>query len=243
MLLFSRTLRRYLWAFPATFIVGCVVTMLWMPQSPIVPYPTSGFIGGLEMILPVLLSLPLSFLLYNKSTIELALVHGVRTLRLFAVHFLSALLPVLTAIVVMMLCYRYEPLSRENEARLTMPLYIPETLRLHMLFSAVVTLLFFVSLVVFLRVALRNCYVPIVAVLLAFTTFYEYSRPLRTGTVDQLSGALFDPYISTYIIGDRVPRAYGYGALWTYNRLLFLGISFALLGAAALILRREKMHE
>ncbi len=243
MLLFSHTLRRYVWALPATFVVGFLVTMLWVPQPPIVPYPATGFIGCLEMILPVLLALPLSFLLHNKSTIELALVHGVGTLRLFAVHFASAMLPIITAIAALLLCYRYEPLPEDRVAQLTIPLHIPETLRLHMLLSLLVTLLFFVSLVVFLRVALRNCYVPIVAVLLTFTLFYEHSRSLRTGSVERLSGALFDPYISTYILGDTVPRAHGYGALWSCNRLLFFGIAAVLLAMAALILRREKMHE
>ena len=85
--------------------------------------------------------------------------------------------------------------------------------------------------------------VPMVGVLLTFTLFYERSRSLRMRGLGALRGALFDPYISSYIIGDALPQQYGFGALWSANRLLFFDISLILLFASALILRRERMHE
>ena len=120
---------------------------------------------------------------------------------------------------------------------------LPDTLRLHMFLSVAVSVLFFASLVFFLRVALRNCYVPMVGVLLTFTLFYERSRSLRMRGLGALRGALFDPYISSYILGDALPQQYGFGSLWSANRLLFFDLSLVLLFAAALILRHEKMHE
>ena len=90
---------------------------------------------------------------------------------------------------------------------------------------------------------MKNCFVPIFGVLLTFTLFYERSRALRMSGIRALKGALFDPYISTYLLGDAVPLRYGYGYLWSANRLLFFNLSLILLVATALILRRERLHE
>ena len=243
MLLFSYTVKRYAWVFPSVLLIASVITLLWVPQPAIVPFPQNGFIGNLEIILPVLITLPLSFLLHDKSSIELALVHGLDTLHLFLVHLLSILLWFELALGVVLFCYRSAPLTEDQTRRMTLLLALPDTLRLHMLLSAAVTLLFFVALVFFLRVALRNCYVPMVGVLLTFTLFYDRSRALRMSGIRALKGALYDPYISTYILGDAVPLRYGYGYLWSANRLLFFNLSMILLVATALILRRERMHE
>ena len=243
MLLFSYTVKRYAWVFPAVFLASAVVTLLWVPQPAIVPFPWNGFIGNLEIILPMLIALPLSFLLHDKSSIELALVHGLDTLHLFFTHLLSALFWMQLALGAVVLCYRTAPLTEDQLAQMTIPPLLPDTLRLHMFLSAAVSVLFFASLVVFLRVLMKNCFVPIFGVLLTFTLFYERSRSLRMRGLHALRGALFDPYISSYIIGDALPQQYGFGALWSANRLLFFNLSMILLVATALILRRERMHE
>lgn len=243
MLLFSHTLKRYVWVLPATFFTAAIVSLLWMPQPALLPFPMLGFVGALETVLPVLISLPLSFIVYDKSSIELALAHGLDTLYLFFTHLLSALFWLQLALGAVVLCYRTAPLTEDQLAQMTIPPLLPDTLRLHMFLSAAVSVLFFASLVFFLRVALRNCYVPMVGVLLTFTLFYERSRSLRMRGLHALRGALFDPYISSYIIGDALPQQYGFGALWSANRLLFFDISLILLFASALILRRERMHE
>ena len=243
MLLFSYTLRRNAWSLIAFFLVGAALSMLWMPQAAIMPYPSIGMMGRMELYLPLLFSLPLSFLLHDKSTIELSLVQGVRTLRLFAVHFFSLLIWMYTALLVIVLSYRSAPLSEEQMASTSLPIHIPEQLKLYMLASVAVTLLFFCAIVVFLRVLLRNCYAPVGIVLFVFTMFYERSRSLRRGGTDGLGRALFDPFISCYLLGDRVPAAEGFGHLWSGNRLLFLSFAFVLLAATALLLRRERLHE
>ena len=243
MLLFSYTVKRYAWVFPAVFLASAVITLLWVPQPAIVPFPRNGFISNLEIILPMLIALPLSFLLHDKSSIELALVHGLDTLTLFGMHVLSVLFWMTTAFGAVVSCYRVEALTDEQQAALALPLILPQTLRFHIFLSVVVSALFFASLVVFLRVLMKNCFVPIFGVLLTFTLFYERSRALRMSGIRALKGALFDPYISTYVLGDTVPLQYGYGYLWSANRLLFFNISLILLVATALILRRERMHE
>ena len=243
MLLFSHTLKRYVWVLPATFFTAAIVSLLWIPQPALLPFPMNGFVGALETVLPVLISLPLSFLVYDKSSIELALVHGLDTLQLFFTHLLSALFWIQLSLGAVVLCYRTAPLTEDQLAQMTIPPLLPDTLRMHMFISIIVSVLFFASLVFFLRVALRNCYVPMVGVLLTFTLFYERSRSLRMRGLGALRGALFDPYISSYIIGDALPQQYGFGTLWSANRLLFFDISLILLFASALILRRERMHE
>ena len=236
MLLFSYTLKRYVWVFPLTFVTAAIVSLLWLPRPVILPFPLVGFVGALEAVLPVIISLPLSFLVHDKSSIELALVHGLDTLHLFFTHLLSALFWIQLAFGAVVLCYRAAPMTEDQLAQMTIPPLLPDTLRMHMFISIIVSVLFFASLVFFLRVVLRNCYVPMVGVLLTFTLFYERSRSLRMRGLHALRGALFDPYISSYIIGDRVPIKYGFGSL-------FFDISLILLFASALILRRERMHE
>lgn len=243
MLLFGYTLRRYAPAFPLVFVVSAVLCMLWLPSPAIVPYPSTGAVGGLEMALPVLLCLPLSFLLHDKAVIELSLVHGVSTLRLFMAYLCAALTWSVGGLVAVVLCLRFTPLDEQQIKSLAYPPHIPDGVRWYVLLSALITLLFFVSVLMLLRVALRNCYVPIVVVLLMFTVFYDRSKDLRMGGPDGMGTALFDPYMSTYVIGDAVPLQYGYGHLWTANRVLFLGLALVFFLISILLLRRERMHE
>ncbi len=242
MLLFSYTLRRYAPILAVVLLLAAVVTFVWLPQPLIVPFPQQGVIDRLEMLLPVLLTLPFSFLLHEKSTVELALLHGVSTVRLYLTHVLAVLVWVLVGAGVTLLLIRYEPLTAEVSAQAAVPIVIPQAYRLLMTASAAVTLLFFISLVLLIRVALRSCYVPIGLVLLSFTLFYEQSRSIRSGLAPLWRG-LFDPFISGYLLGDSVPLSLGVGRLWTANRLLFLDLSLLFFVLSALILRRERMHE
>lgn len=243
MLLFGYTLRRYAPAFPLVFAVSAVLCMLWLPYPAIVPYPSTNAVGALEMALPIMLCLPLSFLLHDKSVIELSLVHGVSTLRIFLAHLGAALTWSASGLLAVVLCLRFSPLNEQQIKSLAFPPLIPEGVRWYILLSTLITLLFFVSVVMLVRVAMRNCYVPIFVVLLMFTVFYDRSRDLRMGGPDGMGRALLDPYMSTYVIGDAVPLQYGYGHLWTANRALFLGLTLIFFLISILLLRRERMHE
>ena len=76
------------------------------------------------------------------------------------------------------------------------------------------------------------------------------SKNIQKGISD-IKLCIVDPFISSYMLGDIVPNAMAeqYVDLpvlqnaWTYNRLIFLGITVVLLVVTCLLLRREKLHK
>ena len=238
----SRCMRRSLYFLAICLPIFVVVTRIWEPQCIILPAPMNGFASYIELFLPPLLLIPLSLLLHDPFEIELGLVCGVRTSRLF----ISKLLPLVVygavSVLAMILLVRDEPFVETNQLRALIPIVVPDNYKLLLAISVVVTLLFFASVVVFFRVLTRNCYAPVgmgLFVYLFFEAMNKDIRMLKTG----LEYAIVDPFISTYFIGNGVARKEGLGKIWTHNRILFFFLALVLFGAAYIMLRREKLHE
>ena len=120
-----------------------------------------------------------------------------------------------------------------------------------MLISIFVSLLFFAALFLFLRMLLRNCYIPMVLDFGLWGGLCGISYGIRQGQYS-LTKCWMDPFISAYFVGDTVPNqmAEKYTEdlssltnAWTYPRLMFFGLAILLLVATWLLLRREKLHQ
>lgn len=229
----------------AIFLLYCIYYYIKGPL--IVPYPEIGFVEQLETNIIIVMIPIFAFVLPNKYEIELSLICGTSTPKLFFSKVISALLYTAVPAFVCVLLYRYVPY--EGSGRIRIPLYVPDNFRIYLAVSLAVTILFFLSAYLFIRVVSRNCYVPILLGLcLHFATTSNTDR-IRRGLTD-IKRSIFDPFISIYFIGDEVPNAIAakYAELsvlenaWTYNRLIFLGVSVVLLVATYLLLRREKLH-
>lgn len=229
-----------------------VTTQVWNEQWVLTVPGVTCFFSTSELIAPFIVLLPISFLLYDNYEIELALINGVTTMKLMLYKFfasvIATLLPLLAVTAVLRKGYYW---YREEEV--TIPIEVPDQYRVYLLISAFVTVLFFASLFLFLRVVLRNCYAPVGLGILVYSLFLT-----RNSSVHYLSvpfkSALFDPFITRYLIGDKVANE-GFTVpstgqiidavphLWTCNRLLFLGIAVILIIVSCLLLRRETLHE
>ena len=251
-MLFLRSLWKSKYFFLASAAVLLITTQVWKKQIVMALPDNACFLASGEMLLPFIVMLPVSFLLYDNYEIELALINGVTTVKLMVCKFfasvIAVLLPLLIATVVLrQKVYYYDP---NNEV---IPIYVPEQYKLYLLLSACVTVLFFASVFLLLRVVLRNCYAPVGLAFLIQTLFQT-----RTTKISYLSvgfrNALFDPFISRYLIGDTVANegftvlstgevVAPFPQLWTFNRLLFFGLAVALLAVSCVLLRREKLHE
>ena len=139
------------------------------------------------------------------------------------------------------LLYRYIPYDPEIHGASLFPIHVPEHFRLYMMISTLITTLFFASLFLFLRVVTHSNLLPLGAGLFFWSFFKTNNQHIRFGMTD-LWRTLFDPFISSYFLGDTVPNQLGIPYMWTINRLLFLALSVALLTAAYLLLRRETLH-
>ena len=245
----SRSLKRYLFLIPAAIALLLFSTDVWFPQPVIVPLPHIGFIDTTEGVIPLLLLLVLSFTLHDNYEIELGLVCGVRTTKLAFSKAFPIILYTLFSTWIIILCHRYVPYTSE-EYKIYIPIYVPENYKIYLLISSFVTILFFSVLFFFLRVLVRNCYVPVVVGLFLIITFDSFNLKIRGGDISPAK-CWMDPFISTYFIGDTIPNAMAehYTDLtslanaWTYNRLTFFALAILLLVATWLLLRREKLHE
>ena len=129
------------------------------------------------------------------------------------------------------------------------PEHVPDNYKLLTVVSVVVTVLFFFALYSLIRVATRNCYIPILVCFGLSVGIRSVSAAIVAMRVP-LTNCLFDPLINSYFIGNSVPNIYAekfpelelMTNVWTYNRLLFIGISAAIYFITYLILRREKLH-
>lgn len=251
-MLFLRSLWKSKYFFLASTAVLLVTTQVWKKQIVMALPDNACFLASGEMILPFIVMLPVSFLLYDNYEIELALINGVTTMKLMLCKFFASVIAVLLPLLVLTVVlqqkvYYYDP----NDE--IIPIYVPEQYKLYLLLSACVTALFFASVFLLLRVVLRNCYAPVGLAFLIQTLFQT-----RTTNINHLSigfrNALFDPFVSRYLIGDKVANE-GFTAqatgefveafphLWTFNRLLFFGIAVVLIAVSCVLLRREKLHE
>ncbi|MBQ3154522.1 MAG: hypothetical protein IJB88_04765 [Clostridia bacterium] len=241
-MLFVRDLKKYSWFLLLAFGLLALISGVWDKRALITLPLDNGFFDVTERIVPFVLLLPISFLLYDGYEIELGLVCGVKTARLMLGRFFVLLGYAVCAMEALVVLYRYKEYFAPVE-EIVIPIFIPEQYKLYMLVSVFVTTLFFASLFLFLRVLLKNCYAPVGLGIFAYSTFYTLNYNIRAGSVG-IKSALFDPLISGYLLGDTVPvEHYGIGPLWTYNRILFFCLAAGMLIAIYVLLRREQLHQ
>lgn len=245
--MFLRSMRRS-WPLMIVVILFFVYFTHHFLEGPlIVPSNDLGFIDRTELRVAVIMIPIFAFLLPNKFEIELSLTCGMSTTKLFFSKALSALLYTAIPTFVFVLLYRY--IQYEGKTQSRFPLYVPENYRIYMVISMAVTLLFFFSLICFVRVLSRNCYAPVIVGLFVHYTAEINCKNIQSGR-RAVKECIIDPFISVYFIGDDVPNAIVenhpqlelINNAWTYNRLIFFGISVVLLIATYFMLRREKLH-
>lgn len=243
-LLYRYNWRRLTWYLVAAVILLVMVTRVWEPQPLLTPEPWSSFLKNCERMLPLLLLIPISFLLSNDYEIELGLVCGVRNAKLMLAKFVPIVCYTLLGMATVILLYRYIPFDEMNLTNFqeVIELLVPSTYRLYMLVSGVVTLVFFAALFLFIRVVCRNVYLPVGIGMFLCAVFDSFNSSIGLGQTD-IRFSLFDPFISTYFLGNAAPQQYALGDVWTYNRVLFFALAIVLLVASYVILRRDGLHQ
>ena len=241
-MLFWRSLKKNAYFLVIALFLLAFSCTVWNPHHLIVALPDHGFIDSTEFFVPFLLLLPISFLLYDNYEIELGLTCGVKTTKLLFTKFIVILLFAITAAFCMVALFEYEPYVPQ-QSKIIIPIHIPENFKVYMFISAFVTTVFFASLFLFMRVAIKNCYAPVGLGVLVYTVFNGFNYDIHSGYTD-IRKCLFDPFLSNYFMGDTVlTEYYRVGPLWTYNRLLFFGLAVVMLVATFFLLRREKLHQ
>ena len=239
---------RSLYVIPVMIAVILFSTFLWNPDYLITPPEYSGFEDHIERAIPIVIIAFYSFFLPNKFEIELGLVNGYGTLKLGMTKVIPVFIYSMITSLAAVFVYRFKPFDVLGVKSL-IPIYVPEDFRFYIFFSVFVTILFFSSVYFFIRVLLRNCFLPVIADLLVFSILSPISTGIRKGITD-IRMSIVDPFITTYFVGNTIPNeiAERYMDLailknaWTINRLIFLFLSLVFLAATILLLRREKLH-
>lgn len=240
-MLLKRNLKKNFYCFILVFFVLYFAAGRYLSYGGVLISPDGGFILKTSDILLFTFVIQLSFLLYENYEIELALVCGVSTVRLMLTKFFSVLFYVIAGYsVILFIFYKYIPY--ENYGDEYIRVFVPENFRFYVLFSVVVTVLFYSSIILLVRVITRNCFVPIITGMFCFMGSY-YVYPAIIHEEIDISYALIDPHISLYFIGDTVAiEDFGLYPIWTCNRLLFLALALIMLTLSVIIMRREKLH-
>ena len=242
-MLFLRSLWKNKYYLILATVLMVVVSRVWEESPLIAALPEKGFIDYTELFVPFLLILPISFLLYDNFEIELALTCGVKTVKLMLYKFFSVMIYTLIPMGLLVVFYQYTEFVPNSQTKIRIPIVIPEDYKVYMALSAFVTILFFASLFLLVRVATKNCYAPVGLGILVYTIFNTLNTNIHSGYED-IRKCLFDPFLSNYFLGDEVlVNGYKVGPLWTYNRLLFLGLALVMLVVTYVLLRREKLHQ
>ena len=245
--MFLRAIRRSWPLMIAVTILLMYFTRYFLTGPLIVPPKELGFIDRTELRRAVIMIPIFAFILPNKFEIELSLACGMSTAKLFFTKAFSSFIYTAIPAFVFIFLYRYVPYNGSN--RTVYAIYVPEDYRIRMVISMAVMLLFFFALFCFVRVLTRNCYVPIIIGLFLHFSAEGNCKDIQSGGI-AVKNCIFDPFISVYFMGDDIPNLITeqhpeLGVIhnaWTYNRLIFFGISVVLLVATYLILRREKLH-
>ncbi len=250
-MLFKRNLKIYI-AIPLVLMGLLLFTSrVWQPQSVICPLPLNSFSDYVENPTVLTVLVLVSFLLHDNYEIELALVCGVKTSRLTIMKFLPVLIYSLIPSALIYLLHRYIPFENTNgQYKIRIPIHVPDNYKIYLIISLIITVLFFASLFLFIRVLTRNCYITVGIGLFISVIFDSMNQGIR-GRSSHIGLSLFDPYISSYFIGDTVPKWFqeSFSDLtymshaWTVNRLIFFAASLILFTASYFLLRREKLHE
>ena len=245
-----KSFKSSLFIIPTAVALILFSTYLWNPSYLIAPPPFTGFAFQIEATLAVLLIVFYSFLLTSKYEIELGLVNGYGTLKLALTKALPIFVYSTAVSLAAVLVYRYKPFDAETISKIRIPIYVPDNYRICLLFSVLITVLFFSSLYFFIRVIMRNCFLPIIPDLFIVTLSYGLSERIIQGTAD-IRLSLLDPFITSYFVGNTIPNdiadkyteMYLLRNAWIVNRLMFFFLSLALLSATVFLLRREKLHK
>ena len=241
MLLFTHFLKKY-----SPWLLLCVGVLLYVTRVwEELPPPQLSFTRIVETAAAAFAVVPISLILYEPPEIELGLACGIRTARFAFTRFIPCLLYTLVPATVISALYNYVPRITDPEYIGIVPIYVPENYRLLLAVSAAVTVLFFASLTLFLRVALRNCFVALSAGLISVIACHSLSTSL-SGGVFPLALSYVNPFVTSYFVGDGIGDLFpqiGLQNVWTVNRVIFFAISVVLLLATYLLLRRERLHE
>ena len=243
-----RSFKRAILIFPLALAILAFTTQIWEPSFLITHPKFAGYVEKTEVIVPLILVLLCSFILPDTNEIELAIVCGVSTEKLFLYKSLPIYLCTLLPSYVILVLYKYIPY--DGPAPQWIPIYVPENFKFYLAISLFVSITFFFVLFCFIRVITRNCYAPLFICMFLGTFFSMTSKDIQKGIYD-IKFCFIDPFISSYMLGNEVPNAMAeqYVDLtvlknaWTYNRLIFLGITIVLLVVTCLLLRREKLHK
>lgn len=241
-MLFKHSLKKQCYLFPFIFGVLAFLTQIWKPTTLLEPPGGFSFVSLLEMLIMFLVMIPVAFLLNDPYEIELGLVCGVRTTKLFLTKLSVIVLSALSCEYLLIALVRYTPYVPAANSSFRFPIVVPGHYRLFLLVSATVTTMFFIAALAFVRVLTKNSYVTVGFGLFLWFLFKESGDAIASGSASAGS-ALFDPFISRYFFGNDIPNMLGKPYLWTYNRLLFAGITVLLFVLTYLLLRREKLHE
>lgn len=244
----SRSLKKSTWLMLICIGFLLFSSYIWYPGHLITPYQLVGFFDNVEMAVPTVLIAFCCFILPNKYEIELSLVCGTSTPKLFFSKAIPVFLYTLIPTYVIIALYKYIPYDGEFKPKI--PIFVPENFKAYAAVSLFVTVFFFFALFCFFRVILRNCYVPIFLCMFVNSYFYNLSKQIQKGITD-IRQSLINPFVSSYLLGDAVPNAYAEQVegmeimknAWTYNRIGFFVLGVVLLFVTYLLLRREKLHK
>lgn len=241
MLLFTHFLKKY-----SPWLLLCAGVLLYATSVwKELPPPQLSFTRTVECAAAAFAVVPISLILYEPTEIELGLACGIRTARFAYTRFIPCLLYTLIPAVVISALYNYVPKLSDPDYIGIIPIYVPGNYRLLLALSTAVTVLFFASLTLFLRVVLRNCFVALSAGLISVIAMHSLSTSL-SGGVFPLVLSYVNPFVTSYFVGDGIGNLFpqiGLANVWTVNRVIFLVISVVLLAVTYLLLRRERLHE
>lgn len=243
-----RSFKKSIWFFPICMAFLLFTSSTWYPGYLIVPHRLAGFFDFVEMAIPTILIAFCSFTLPSKYEIELSLVCGTSSAKLFFSKVIPVFLYTLIPAYIILGLYKFIPY--EGDIRPKIPIFIPERFRLYTAISIFVTVFFFFALFCFFRVLTRSCYVALFPSMFINVYFSDLSKQIQKGAED-IRKSLVNPFISNYILGDEIPNAYAAQVegmeimknAWTYNRILFFALGVLLLLGTYLLLRREKLHK
>ncbi|MBQ8523682.1 MAG: hypothetical protein IJ457_03580 [Clostridia bacterium] len=242
--MFKYSFKRGIFYLPIAVVFFLFTTSAMLDIPLMMPYPSKGFIENTEIASGILCVALCSFILPDKYEIELALICGVRTEKLYLSRVLAVFVYTAVPPYVMQLLYRFKEYDGELINGI-LPFNAPEGFRLYAALSLFVTLFFFFALFSFFRVVSRNCYIPLILSLCVNTYFTDMNEDIRM-TKLPFSRAIADPFISSYLLGE-VPEGCSAAQLslphlWMWNRIIFfsLGVVFVLL--TYILLRRETLH-
>lgn len=243
-----RSFKKSWFYLPLTLGFLLFASYVWYPGPVIVPGQMSGFFDYTEMSITALMAAFCCFVLLNKYEIELGLVCGVSTVKLFFSKVIPIFVYSLSPLYLVLALYEYVPYNGSIKPEIA--IYVPENWKLYAGISIFVTFFFFFALFCFFRVLMRNPYVPIFLCLFFHSLFYSLTKNIQYGEAD-LMLSLVNPYMSAYLLSDtmcdKIATQHEQFALlmngWTNNRIMFFAIGVMLLIITWLLLRKETLHK